>query len=125
MRAVEIEVEKEVEEEVERGGEEKIRGDVEIENRKEGKNDNKMYEEITGSYDKEGSDRGSGSDIEGRDRGGGDNKSKHLERGTWVLNEVEQGSVEDADTDHPYGWNEDLDQYGQVRYHSFRFQLFL
>ena len=119
--AVGIEVEKEVEEKVERGGEEKIRCDTEIENKKENDNDDRMYEEIKGRNDKEGSDREGGSDRDGSDRGGGDKKSKHQERGTWGLKEVEQGSVEDSDTDHPYGWNEDLDQYGQVRYHLLRF----
>lgn len=120
MRAVEIEVEKEVE----RGGKERKRGGIEVESRKESKNGYKMYEEKKVSNDNEDSDR-EDSNREGRERGGGDNKSKHLERGTWVLSEVEQGSVEDADTDHPYGWNEDLDQYGQVRYQNYRFQLFL
>jgi hypothetical protein len=52
--------------------------------------------------------------IRGSERGSGDSKSKHQQRGTWEANEVEQGSVQDSDIERPYGWHEDLDQYGQV-----------
>ena len=54
--------------------------------------------------------------IRGTERGSGDSRSKHQQRGTWGLKEVEQGSVQDSDIERPYGWHEDLDQYGQVCY---------
>lgn len=52
--------------------------------------------------------------IRGSNRGSGDSKSKHQLRGTWGMKEVEHGSVQDSDVERPYGWHEDLDQYGQV-----------
>ena len=54
--------------------------------------------------------------IRGSERGSGDSKSKHQQRGTWGVKEVEQGNVQDSDIERPYGWHEDLDQYGQVCY---------
>jgi hypothetical protein len=52
--------------------------------------------------------------IRGSERGSGDSKSKHQQRGTWGMKEVERGSLQDSDIERPYGWHEDLDQYGQV-----------
>ena len=54
--------------------------------------------------------------IRDSERGRGDSKSKHQQRGTWGMKEVEQGSVQDSDIERPYGWHKDLDQYGQVCY---------
>lgn len=82
----------------------------------------------TSAHDKEivvesyGEERGGGEEKEGSkskedsERGAGDSKSKHQQRGTWELEEVEQGIIKDTDADRPYGWREDLDQYGQVRH---------
>ena len=66
-------------------------------------------EEVENEVEVEVSDR-----IRGSERGSGDSKSKHQQRGTWEVKEVEQGSVQDSDIERPYGWHEDLDQYGQV-----------
>jgi hypothetical protein len=70
---------------------------------KEGEKDKDVGNEV------EESDR-----IRGSERGSGDSKSRHQQRGTWGVKEVELGSAQDSA--RPYGWHEDLDQYGQVCY---------
>jgi hypothetical protein len=83
---------------------------------------------------------GSIADVETAGGGGEDRKSQHCTRGTWATGEgeggnrgegreaiedtsnyqvskgdIKSGKDSDSSASRPFGWGQDLDQYGQVR----------